>query len=92
MRGEGRAKREAAPCQRETMSMGGWGCLGRAGERGLWAWEGRSRGRVADKQTTTTTAGEEQTDRVVGQGQKQGGIIMGKKQKQKQKHGGEGLR
>lgn len=36
-------------------------------------------------------AGEEQTDRVVGQGQKQGGI-MGKKQKQKQKHGGEGLR
>jgi hypothetical protein len=72
--------------------MGGWGCLGRAGERGLWAWEGRSRGRVADKQTTTTTAGEEQTDRVVGQGQKQGGIIMGKKQKQKQKHGGEGLR
>ena len=72
--------------------MGGWGCLGRAGERGLWAWEGRSRGRVADRQTTTTTtAGEEQTDRVVGQGQKQGGI-MGKKQKQKQKHGGEGLR
>ena len=63
--------------------------------RRAWAlaWEGRSRGRVADRQTTTTTtAGEGQTDRVVGQGQKQGGIIMGKKQKQKQKHGGEGLR
>lgn len=31
---------------------GGWGCLGRAGKRGLWAWEGR---------LFDCRAGEEQT-------------------------------